>query len=158
MMRSSAGSPAPPMRRSRDRTQGPAMTRFAPLALFSALLAAPPFALAQVATTTADDRARTYTPDDFTRYSPRTALARLEPVPGCLIREAAQEPGLGPAPGNVLLNGQRLSGRSNGVLGQLGKIPAGNVVRAEIRDGATLDIPGLSGQVANVVTRAGDLS
>lgn len=133
------------------------MTRFAPLALFTALLAAPPFALAQDAAVPATDGTRTYTPDDFTRYSPRTALDMLEQVPGFLIREAVQARGLGQATGNVLLNGQRLSGKSNDVLGQLGKIPAGNVVRIEIRDGATLDIPGLSGQVANVVTRAGGL-
>ena len=39
---------------------------------------------------------------------------------------------------------------------QLG--PAGNVIRIEILDGATLDIPGLSGQVANVVVRAGGIT
>jgi hypothetical protein len=33
-------------------------------------------------------------------------------------------------------------------------VPASNVVRIEIRDGATLGIPGLSGQVANVVVKA----
>ena len=127
------------------------------LALAIALLACPPFAAAQQAPAAAVE-GRTYSPADFTRYAPRTALDMLEQVPGFVIREAVQERGLGQATGNVLLNGQRLSGKSNDVLTQLGQVPAGNVVRIEIRDGATLDIPGLSGQVANVVTKAGGIS
>jgi hypothetical protein len=101
--------------------------------------------------------ARTYTPSDFARYAPRNALDMLEQVPGFQIREADFERGLGEATGNVLINGQRLSGKSNDVITQLSRIPAGNVVRIEIRDGATLDIPGLSGQVANVVAKAGGI-
>ncbi|BCT90985.1 TonB-dependent receptor [Lysobacter helvus] len=102
--------------------------------------------------------ARTYLPADFARFSPNNALDMLEQVPGFVIREAVQERGLGQATGNVLLNGQRLSGKSNDVLGQLGRIPAANVVRIEIRDGATMDIPGLAGQVANVITKAEGIS
>jgi hypothetical protein len=98
--------------------------------------------------------ARTYTPEDFVRYAPRNALAMLEHVPGFVIKSAVQERGLGAATGNVLVNGQRLAGKSDDVLSQLSRIPAGNVVRIEVRDGATLDIPGLSGQVANVVVKA----
>src|SRR3546814_18167640 len=41
---------------------------------------------------------------------------------------------------------------------QLSRIPGGNVERIEIVDGATLDIPGLSGQVANIVYRADGIS
>ena len=78
----------------------------------------------------------------------------LARVPAFTIREAIQERGLGQATGNVLLNGQRISGKSDDVQTRLSRIPAGNVIRIEIRDGATLDIPGLSGQVANVVVRA----
>ena len=137
----------------------PTSTRIVRLALTAALLATPPFALAQTATATGStDNARAYTPEDFARYAPRNALAMLEQVPGFVIREAVQERGLGQATGNVLLNGQRLSGKSNDVLDQLSRIPANNVVRIEIRDGATLDIPGLSGQVANVITKAGGIS
>jgi outer membrane receptor for ferrienterochelin and colicins len=115
--------------------------------------------LAQAAAPAATvEGARTYTPDDFTRYAPRNALDMLEQVPGFVIRGSVQERGLGQATGNVLLNGQRLSGKSNDALAQLAKIPAGNVVRIEIHDGATLDIPGLSGQVANVVAKASAIS
>src|SRR4249919_2228689 len=65
---------------------------------------------------------------------------------------------MGQATGNVLINGQRISGKSTDVLDQLTKIPAANVVRIELVDGAKLDIPGLSGQVANVITQAGGIS
>jgi hypothetical protein len=97
---------------------------------------------------------RSYTPEDFTRYAPRNALDMLARVPGFNIREAIQERGLGQATGNVLLNGQRISGKSDDIQTRLSRIPAGNVIRIEIRDGATLAIPGLSGQVADVIVRA----
>ncbi|MFN3389674.1 MAG: TonB-dependent receptor plug domain-containing protein [Allosphingosinicella sp.] len=99
--------------------------------------------------------ARTYTPADFARFAPKNALDMLRQVPGFVIREASQERGLGQATGNVLINGQRISGKSNDVLTELTRIPAENVTRIEILDGATLDIPGLSGQVANVVAKSG---
>ena len=101
---------------------------------------------------------RTYTPADFARYAPRNALDMLRQVPGFAIREAVVERGLGQATGNVLLNGQRISGKSDDIISQLGRIPAGNVIRIEIVDAATLRIPGLSGQVANIVVRAGGIS
>jgi hypothetical protein len=124
-------------------------------ALSAALLACPPLALAQQPSPV---EAHVYTPADFNRYAPRNALDMLEQVPGFAIRAEVIERGLGQATGNVLLNGQRLSGKSNDVITQLSKVPADDVVRIEIRDGATLDIPGLSGQVANVVTQAAGLS
>jgi hypothetical protein len=129
------------------------------LALTIALLQLPPFALAQdSAPTPAPAGGRTYTPGDFTRFAPRTARDMLDQVPGFVVREEVVERGLGQATGNVLLNGQRLSGKSNDVLAQLNRIPAANVIRIEIRDGATLDIPGLSGPVANVIAKAGGVS
>ncbi|MFL6844778.1 MAG: TonB-dependent receptor plug domain-containing protein [Allosphingosinicella sp.] len=101
---------------------------------------------------------KTYTPADFTRFAPRNALDMLRNVPGFVIREADQERGLGTATGNVLINGQRISGKSNDVLTELGRIPASNVVRIEIRDAATLNVPGLSGQIANVIVKADKMS
>ena len=99
---------------------------------------------------------RTFTPADFARFAPQNALDMLRQVPGFVIREASQERGLGQATGNVLINGQRISGKSNDVITELGRVPAKNVIRIEIIDGATLDIPGLSGQVANIVAKASD--
>jgi hypothetical protein len=115
--------------------------------------AVPPAAPATPAAPAADG-ARSYAPADFARFVPRNALDMLRQVPGFVIREAEQERGLGQATGNVLINGQRISGKSNDVITELGRIPAENVVRIDIADGASLDIPGLSGQVANVVSPA----
>ncbi|HWH22842.1 MAG TPA: TonB-dependent receptor plug domain-containing protein, partial [Allosphingosinicella sp.] len=97
---------------------------------------------------------QTYTAQDFVRYAPRTALDMLRQVPGFIIQGQSQERGLGQASGNVLINGQRISGKSNDAVTELGRIPAGSVVRIEIVDGATLNIAGLSGHVANVVAKA----
>ena len=97
---------------------------------------------------------RTYSPADFTQFAPRTALDMLTRVPGFSIREENDERGLGEASGNVLINGQRLSGKSNDILTELSRIPAKNVERIEIVDAATLAVPGLRGQVANVFVRA----
>jgi hypothetical protein len=124
-----------------------------PLALALLVLAAP----AQAQEPTAEASDRTYVPADFARFAPQNALDMLNQAPGFTIRQATVERGLGQATGNVLLNGQRISNKSDDILAQLRRIPAANVVRIEIRDGATLGIPGLSGQVANVVTRASGL-
>lgn len=129
---------------------------------FALSMALLPFSLAAAAQEAAPPAtasgARTYSPEDFVRYAPRNALDMLEQVPGFVIREAEQQRGLGQATGNVLINGQRISGKSNDVLAALNRIPASNVTRIEIVDGATLDIPGLSGQVANVITQASGIS
>lgn len=66
--------------------------------------------------------------------------------------------GFGQASLNILINGRRPSSKSSRANQILGRIPANNVKRIEILDGATLDIPGLSGQVANIVAKTGDFS
>ena len=96
-----------------------------------------------------------YGPADFVRFAPRNALDMLRQVPGFIIRGAVEERGLGQASGNVLLNGQRVPSKSGGAIAELQKIPASNVERIEIVDAATLDIAGLTGQVANVVVTTG---
>jgi hypothetical protein len=101
---------------------------------------------------------RVYTPADFAQFAPRTALDLLNRVPGFTIKQEDGERGLGEATGNVVINGQRLSGKSNDVITELGRIPASNVERIEIVDGATLNIPGLSGQAANVIAKSTGIS
>ena len=97
--------------------------------------------------------ARTYTPQDFARFAPRNALDMLNQVPGFAIVAADTERrGLGQATGNVLINGQRSTDKSTDIFTELRRISAASVARIEIVDGATLNVPGLSGQVANVVT------
>src|SRR6478736_671815 len=99
-----------------------------------------------------------YTPADFAKYSPKNALDMLNQVPGFSVSGGDQNRGLGEANVNVLINGERLSLKSETIFDVLRKISADKVERIEILDGASLKIPGLSGQVANVVTKAGGLS
>lgn len=89
----------------------------------------------------------------FARFSPRTALDMVAQVPGFAIDTGDDSRrGLGQADQNVLINGQRISGKDNDAFTVLRRIPAGSVVRIEIVDGATLAISGLSGQILNLVT------
>ena len=100
---------------------------------------------------------RSFTPADFSRFAPRTALDMVRQIPGFSISgDDDGSRGFGQASGNVLINGQRVSGKSNGARDALSRIPADNVERIDIVDGASLDIPGLSGQVANVVANASE--
>ena len=101
---------------------------------------------------------QTYAADFFTRFSPRTALEMLVQVPGFAIRDDGGQRGLGQATANVLVNGQRLTGKSEDTFTQLGRIAAKSVVRIELVDAATLDVPGLTGQVANLVVKADGLT
>jgi outer membrane receptor for ferrienterochelin and colicin len=94
----------------------------------------------------------TFTPEDFARFAPRSALDMARQVPGFSIRSGDGARGLGQADTNVLVNGRRISGKSNGPIEALRRISAEDVVRLELVDGASLDIGGLTGQVLNVVT------
>ncbi|WP_168453804.1 TonB-dependent receptor plug domain-containing protein [Sphingopyxis microcysteis] len=120
---------------------------------------APPPAATATAATGVDGSARqVFTAADFARYAPTNAYDMLNQVPGFSIRDNENLRGLGQATGNVLFNGERPSNKGDDMYTQLSRIPAGNVERIEIVDGATLDIPGLSGQVANIVYRADSFS
>jgi hypothetical protein len=114
----------------------------------------PPPAPAEVAASASHAARQVYAPADFARYAPKNAYDMLIQVPSFQIRDNENLRGLGQATGNVLFNGERPSNKADDMYTQLSRIPAGNVERIEIVDGATLDIPGLSGQVANIVYRA----
>ncbi|MBX9898319.1 MAG: TonB-dependent receptor plug domain-containing protein [Qipengyuania sp.] len=97
---------------------------------------------------------QSFTAADFARFAPKNALDMLRNVPGFQIRaDQSGARGLGQATDNVLVNGQRLAAKSDDLFSQLARIPADSVVRIDIVDGATLSIPGLSGQAADVITR-----
>lgn len=96
----------------------------------------------------------TFLPADFARFAPRNALDMARQVPGFAIREGDGARGLGQADTNVLINARRISGKANGPVGALRRIPVEDVVRLELVDGASLNIGGLTGQVLNVVTRS----
>jgi len=66
--------------------------------------------------------------------------------------------GFGQASLNILINGRRPSSKSSSARDILGRIPASNITRIDIVDGSTLDVAGLSGQVANIIAKTGALS
>ena len=111
-------------------------------------------ALSQPAAVAPASTKRTFTPDDFAKFAPKTAYDMLVQVPGFTIRSADQERGLGQASENVLINGQRVANKSGGATDELRKVSASNVERIEIVEAAQLGIAGLSGQVANVIVKA----
>ena len=95
---------------------------------------------------------RVFEPAYFAQYAPRNALDMVQRIPGFSISDGnGSQRGLGQVDQNVLVNGERFSSKSDSVRDQLARIPADDVVRIELVDGTTLDIPGLSGLVANVV-------
>ena len=109
--------------------------------------------------TSADPNARVFTPDYFEQFAPRNALDMVRQLPGFSISGGDQgQRGLGQANQNVIVNGERFSSKSEGVREQLGRIPADSVIRIELVDGNTLDIPGLTGLVANVIYESGAMS
>lgn len=101
---------------------------------------------------------RIFTPEDFARFAPRNALDMIGEIPGFTLRGEDDQRGLGQASANVLIDGERIANKSEGVFTQLQRIATDRVERIEIVDGATLGIPGLSGQVANVITRPSEIS
>lgn len=103
------------------------------------------------------DNTNVYTPDYFTQYAPRTASDMVARIPGFQIDSSSNKRGLGNGGANVLINGERISGKTSANI-QLLRINAENVVRIEIVDGTSLDIPGLTGEVANIITKTTKLS
>jgi len=94
----------------------------------------------------------TYEPAFFEQFAPRTARDMIGRIPGFQLEFGDNRRGLGNGGANVLINGKRISGKTN-PNAQLSRITAPNVVRIEIKDGASLNIPGLTGQVADVITK-----
>ncbi|GLQ22336.1 hypothetical protein GCM10007853_02100 [Algimonas ampicilliniresistens] len=100
----------------------------------------------------------TYPASYFASYVPRTALDMVRRIPGFQVQSGdTGRRGLGQGGANVLINGERLTGKAD-ARDELEKILADNVVEIRIRDGASLSIPGLSGQVADItVSQSGGL-
>ena len=102
---------------------------------------------------TASER-NVYPASYFQDYAPRTALDMINQVPGFSIRTGdLSKRGLGQGGANILINGERLTGKAN-PFDELEQILSANVVSITLRDGASLSIPGLSGQVADIAVKA----
>ncbi|MDG2374714.1 MAG: TonB-dependent receptor [Woeseiaceae bacterium] len=98
-----------------------------------------------------------YDADFFAQYNLVTANDMLERIPGLDLNNigaALGDRGLGTG-GNLLINGQRVAGKSNSTKGQLSRIPANEVQRIEIiRDtSGALNVRGAS-EVINIVLAA----
>ena len=57
---------------------------------------------------------QTYYPEDFVQFVPRSALDLVKQIPGFSVDEGGGDRGFGQADTNVLINGRRVSGKSNG--------------------------------------------
>ena len=122
------------------------------------LVAGLSFPLHAQAPTESGEDARVFTLADFEQFAPRSAADMIAQIPGFTISGSDGQRGFGQAQENVLINGQRISSKSTSAREVLSRIPATNVERIEIVEGATLDIPGLGGQVANVIATANGIS
>ncbi len=118
----------------------------------AALLAAPCALAAEEATGVI-----VYQPDFFASAHPSTALGMINRVPGFVFDGGATARGFAGTAGNVLINGQRPTSKSDSLESVLGRIPASDVERIElVRGGA----PGIDMQgqtvIVNVIRRTAD--
>lgn len=122
-----------------------------------ATLGSAPICQAQTVSAQEPSNTDTYPRDYFDQYAPATAFEMIVRIPGFNLSGANFGRGLGQGGANVLINGERLTGKTD-VGSQLSRIGAANVVQINIVDGAALKIPGLSGQVANIITKSTGIS
>ncbi|MEG3088011.1 hypothetical protein [Sphingomonas sp. PB4P5] len=123
----------------------------------SAAEPAPGQAQAQPAATPGAAARRVYDAAYFAAYSPATALQMVERVPGFAIENVDPEVrGFGQTAGNVVINGQRPSAKSETLDTILARIPASRVLRIEVAPGDQFgaDYSGKA-QVLNLVLTAG---
>lgn len=91
----------------------------------------------------------------FQRYAPVTALDMVNNLPGFNLNDGdSSTRGFGGAAGNVILNGARISAKSESISDILGRIPASDIERIEVIRGQVggLDLRG-ENVVANVIRR-----
>ncbi len=93
-----------------------------------------------------EQRVVVYEPDFFASYQPITALDMIQRVPGFQIREGGGARGFGGAPGNVLINGERPSSKSDSAANLLERISASQVEKIQLirGQGGGLDLRGQS--------------
>lgn len=111
-------------------------------------------ASAQPADAASDGRSgllRTILPAEFEAYSPVTARDAIDRVPGLDIVGGGDQRGLG-AGGNVLINGERVGGKSNTALDQLSRFSASKIIRIDVYAAGTdaFDAGG-SSQIIDVI-------
>lgn len=103
---------------------------------------------------TAIEGKRQFRADYFEVYAPVTALDMIRRIPGFTIAEGEGRRGFGENAGNVLIDGDRPSSKSDDIFTILSRIPASEVDYVELTEqaGADAETQG-QGQVVNVVRR-----
>lgn len=98
---------------------------------------------------------RQYKPEFFASYGPVTAYDMIQRIPGFRIEGSEGLRGFGENAGNVLIDGDRPSTKTDDIFTILQRIPASQVAYIELTEaaGADGDAAG-KGQVANVVRKA----
>ncbi|MEL7046411.1 MAG: Plug domain-containing protein, partial [Pseudomonadota bacterium] len=102
----------------------------------------------------------TYEAAFFSRYAPVTALDMVNNLPGFALDDGDSDTrGFGGAAGNVVVNGARISAKSEAPSDILGRIPAADIEYIEVIRGQVggLDLRGQN-VVANVVRRGSSAS
>lgn len=96
--------------------------------------------------------ARIFLPEFFATYHPITALDMVSRIPGFRIAGGEGLRGFGQNAGNVLIDGERPSSKSDDIYTILGRIPASAVLRLELSEaGAGTADARAQGQTVNVV-------
>jgi len=131
-----------------DGDSGPAATASAPVASPASRTSLEP---------TLDNGRQVFLAAQFERFAPQTALDMARQIPGFSISQVSGDRGLGEASQNVLINGQRVTGKSNDAETALSRIPVSSVLRLEVADASTFNISGINGQILNVVARESGL-
>ena len=75
---------------------------------------------------------QTYLPSHFAQFAPRSAFDLVRQIPGFSVNEGGGDRGFGQADTNVLINGRRISGKSNGPTQALERLSVETVIRIEI--------------------------
>ena len=100
------------------------------------------------------DGKRQFRADFFATYGPVTALDMVQRIPGFSIEEGDNRRGFGENAGNVLIDGDRPSSKSDDIDTILSRIPASEVDYIELTEqaGADAETQG-KGQVVNVIRK-----
>jgi outer membrane receptor protein involved in Fe transport len=123
------------------------------VALGIACVAAP--AAAQEAVIAEAAGKRSFAPEFFAAYAPVSALDMVQRIPGFSIEGTDGRRGFGENAGNVLIDGDRPSTKSDDIFAVLSRIPANQVERIELSEQAGADGEARGkGQVVNVIRKA----
>ena len=106
---------------------------------------------------TVENGKRIYTAAQFARFAPQSAADLVQQIPGFQVSNVSDDRGIGEASQNVLINGQRITGKGTDAMTILRRTPVSAVRRMELVDGAMLAISGLAGHVVNVIVEQGSL-